>query len=54
MDHLKIFANTGAADRWFEKNDPEGVAFEYPARPRLDGPEPGARITLDGMSSHRS
>jgi hypothetical protein len=28
-DHLKVFANADAAERWFEKNDPEGVAFEY-------------------------
>ncbi|WP_197423054.1 hypothetical protein [Bradyrhizobium valentinum] len=28
-DHLKVFANRDAADEWFAKNDPEGVAFEY-------------------------
>jgi hypothetical protein len=28
-DHLKVFANRSAADAWFAKNDPEGVAFEY-------------------------
>lgn len=28
-DHLKVFANADAAATWFEKNDPEGVAFEY-------------------------
>jgi hypothetical protein len=28
-DHLKVFANVDAAETWFEKNDPEGVAFEY-------------------------
>jgi hypothetical protein len=28
-DHLKVFATTGAAEIWFEENDPEGVAFEY-------------------------
>ena len=28
-DHLKVFANLDAANRWFEENDPEGVAFEY-------------------------
>jgi hypothetical protein len=28
-DHLKVFANQDAAETWFEKNDPEGVAFEY-------------------------
>jgi hypothetical protein len=29
VDHLKVFANEEAAERWFEENDPEGVAFEY-------------------------
>ena len=28
-DHLKVFANEGAAETWFLENDPEGVAFEY-------------------------
>jgi hypothetical protein len=28
-DHLKAFADEVAANRWFEENDPEGVAFEY-------------------------
>jgi hypothetical protein len=28
-DHLKVFANVDAAEKWFEENDPEGVAFEY-------------------------
>ena len=28
-DHLKVFANVDAAAKWFEENDPEGVAFEY-------------------------
>jgi hypothetical protein len=28
-DHLKVFANSDAADAWFAKHDPEGVAFEY-------------------------
>jgi hypothetical protein len=28
-DHLKVFANELAANRWFEDNDPLGVAFEY-------------------------
>jgi hypothetical protein len=27
--HLKVFADEEAANRWFEENDPEGVAFEY-------------------------
>ena len=29
VDHLKVFATPDAADEWFEKNDPEGVAFEH-------------------------
>jgi len=24
-----MFANIDAAEKWFEQNDPEGVAFEY-------------------------
>ncbi|WGS18522.1 MULTISPECIES: hypothetical protein [unclassified Bradyrhizobium] len=28
-DHLKVFANEDATEKWFEENDPEGVAFEY-------------------------
>ena len=28
-DHLKVFANVDAAEKWFEENDPDGVAFEY-------------------------
>jgi hypothetical protein len=24
-----VFANVDAAESWFAKNDPEGVAFEY-------------------------
>lgn len=28
-DHLKVFASVEAAEKWFEENDPEGVAFEY-------------------------
>jgi hypothetical protein len=29
VDHLKVFADEEAAEKWFEENDPEGVAFEY-------------------------
>ena len=36
-DHLKVFANRDAAEEWFAKNDPEGVAFEYDV---LDQPWP--------------
>jgi hypothetical protein len=28
-DHLKVFATPEAADNWFRKNDPEGVASGY-------------------------
>ena len=28
-DQLKVFVNEEAADKWFDENDPEGVAFEY-------------------------
>ena len=27
-EHIKVFANADAAEKWFEENDPEGVAFE--------------------------
>ena len=30
VDHLKVFPNEEAAEKWFAENDPEGVAFEYP------------------------
>lgn len=26
---MKVFASAEAADRWFDKHDPEGVAWEY-------------------------
>ena len=29
IDYIKVFANREAAERWFEENDPEGVAFDY-------------------------
>jgi hypothetical protein len=29
-DHLKVFANEVADEKWFMENDFEGVAFEYP------------------------
>ena len=28
-DHLKVFATTDTAEKRFEENDPEGVAFEH-------------------------
>ncbi|WP_283807343.1 hypothetical protein [Bradyrhizobium jicamae] len=27
-EHVKVFAATDATEKWFEENDPEGVAFE--------------------------
>jgi hypothetical protein len=27
---IKVFATAEAAQSWFDENDPEGVAFEYP------------------------
>jgi hypothetical protein len=29
VDHLKVFANEEAMEKWFDENDPAGVAFEY-------------------------
>ena len=29
VGHVRVFANREAAERWFEENDPPGVAFEY-------------------------
>lgn len=29
-DTMKVFATAEAAQEWFDKNDLEGVAFEYP------------------------
>lgn len=28
-EHLIVFADEEAAQRWFAENDPEGVAFQY-------------------------
>jgi hypothetical protein len=28
VDHLKVFANDEAAEKWFEEHKPEGDAFE--------------------------
>ena len=28
-DHLRVFADSDAADEWFKAHDPEGVAFAY-------------------------
>jgi len=32
-DHLRVFSTELAASQWYEENDPEGVAFEYPIEP---------------------
>jgi hypothetical protein len=32
-DHLKVFADEDAAEKWFADNNPEGVAFEYDVNP---------------------
>jgi hypothetical protein len=29
-NEIKVFATEDAAQSWFDENDPEGVAFEYP------------------------
>jgi hypothetical protein len=29
VDHLKVFADGDAADRWLAEHDSEGVAFRY-------------------------
>jgi hypothetical protein len=28
-EQIKVFANVDAAEKGFEENDPDGVAFEY-------------------------
>ncbi|WMT79470.1 hypothetical protein [Bradyrhizobium sp. Ash2021] len=28
-EHIKVFANVDAAEKWFGENDLEGVALEY-------------------------
>jgi hypothetical protein len=32
VDHLQVFANEEAMERWLRENDPEGVAFVYPVQ----------------------
>jgi hypothetical protein len=39
-DHLKVFATVDAAEKWFEENDPEGVAFEYEVDPVISRDDP--------------
>lgn len=31
-EHIKVFADEGAAEEWFRENDPEGMAFAYRVR----------------------
>jgi hypothetical protein len=44
-EHIKVFANADAAETWFEQNDPEGAAFEYPVIESNEKPgnQPGNR-----------
>jgi len=51
---IRLFASADAADRWFKKNDPEGVAWEYEVDGRpaegsvwLCSPDPGSRDVGD-------
>jgi len=34
VDHLKVFAEPGIAEEYFQQFDPEGVVFEYPVLER--------------------
>jgi hypothetical protein len=47
-DEIKVFTTAEAAQAWFDKNDPEGVAFEYPVE-ELALPQ----IPVDGWGSAR-
>jgi hypothetical protein len=38
-DHVRVFANVDAGEKWFEENDPEGVAFEYEVLELTAGPQ---------------
>ncbi|WP_144441565.1 hypothetical protein [Bradyrhizobium sp. CCGE-LA001] len=53
-ERVKVFASAEAADRWFDDNDPEGVAWEYqvdggPAEGSvwLYSPDPASRAIGD-------
>jgi hypothetical protein len=35
-EHAKVFATADAAAKWFEENNPEGVAFEYDVLERIE------------------
>jgi hypothetical protein len=50
----KLFASSDAAQKWFNENDPEGVAFMYP----VEGAEeieamPGIAPELSGWATSR-
>jgi hypothetical protein len=32
VNRIRVFAAEEAARRWFEENDPEGIAFAYPVQ----------------------
>jgi hypothetical protein len=45
VNHLKVFADADAADRWFEKNDPEGGRIRlHDARIKNNGPSAGGAL----------
>jgi hypothetical protein len=50
VDHLKVFVNEEAAEKWFAENDPEGVAFEYPVIGAGEDWTPQARQGLQGSA----
>jgi hypothetical protein len=43
-DHVKVFANVDAAEKWFEENDPEGVR---PPHHHVHDADRGARGHLE-------
>ena len=49
-DVLKVFDTADEARAWFEKNNPEGVAFEHdlgPLRPAASADQYGVPIATD-------
>jgi hypothetical protein len=51
-DHIKVFANADAAEKWFEENDPEGVAFEYPVLEGKPFPLPFVENRAVGLAAN--
>lgn len=51
-DHLKVFETIEAAEGWFEENDPEGVAFEYPIIEKCPTPvrAPGKSLGINNFT----